>query len=99
MVVDSTFDSQDGKYSLTEVHHAGSGQCRHTIRVRVQRDHYERQSVACAEVLTPELTWTVLVTTPAGDWYPATPFRGVPATLVLVAADLVERAERVLAPR
>jgi hypothetical protein len=39
------------------------------IRVTVKRDPYREQSRAHAEVLTPGLTWTTLITDPTCRWY------------------------------
>jgi hypothetical protein len=96
MLVDSSFNSiEDGTYALTEIHHTDTG---HTIRVQVHRDSYRAQSYARVEVLTPDLTWTTLATTPAGDWHPATPYLGATQAALQPTADaLVSRAGRILA--
>lgn len=80
-------------HQLTRVHRLGG----HTVRVRVHRDHYSRNSSATAAVLTPDLTWTELCTDPPSRWHDNTaPVASVDPDLAAVADALLHRAAAVL---
>lgn len=79
----------NGGPDVTTLHHCGP----HTIRVRVARDTYERQSHATASILTPELTWTALCHEPTATWFATT--RDL-VDLLALATDLRQRACRIL---
>jgi hypothetical protein len=97
VIVEEAFDIADQTYHLTRVHHIGDV----TLRVRVHRDAYERQSHAVVEVLTPALTWTPLAAEPTGGWYDASPSsyarpRPGASALYPVADRLLQRARTIL---
>ena len=98
MLIDETTDTATNHYRLTQTHQIDG----HAVRVRVHRDFYPHQSWATAEVLTPQLTWTELATTPASDWHPSTPATvgtassDGPDYLRPVADHLTQRAQRLL---
>lgn len=76
-----------------------SGQ--HTVRVRIARDFYQIQSYAQAEVLTQELTWTVLCEQPPQQFFDQSPLHGpnaaaTEAFLLTLADDLARRAAQIL---
>lgn len=96
--IDSTIGrtTNDGP-SITRTYHVGQ----HTVRVRIARDFYLTQSHALAEVLTPQLTWTVLCEQPPHHFFDQTALHGPRAadtqTLLLNLADeLANRAARIL---
>lgn len=99
MLIDETAFTEAACYRLTQTHHLDG----YTVRVRVHRDFYLHQSWAIAEVLTPALTWTELVTAPPADWHPGTHTPRITAhaaaardTLQPTADHLTERAQRLL---
>jgi hypothetical protein len=96
MLVDTTFRTGAQDYQLTEIHHLGE----HIVRVDIRRDGYPQQSFARVQILAATKQWTTLVTAPVPDWYAQTPgprrLLGVPAPFRRLAAQLRERAERIL---
>jgi hypothetical protein len=71
------------------------------IRVRIRRDSYPKQSWALAEVLTPGLTWTGLVSEPVDTWHDRTNLPANQSRLLLpmleeIADSLAQRAVTVL---
>lgn len=104
-IVDNDFAIYRQGYELARICKLDSG---HTIRARVRRDTYREQSHAVAEVLTPAMTWTPLVTKSADAWQPDSPYltsttppnpakrQQAEALLDQVAAALLERAATVL---
>lgn len=97
-VIDESAAVTEQGYTLTRIHRTPSG---HTVRVRVARDHYARQSLAVAEVLSTGLTWTQLVDAPASTWHATTQGHAAngevaAAALHEVATDLYRRAVAVL---
>jgi hypothetical protein len=97
VIIDETFATTSQAYRLTRVYRIND----HTVRVRICRDAYQPQSYAVAEVLTPMLTWTDLVTEPVSNWYETTPSQFVkPAptasTLHPLAEQLIRRARTIL---
>lgn len=91
-IVDAVFAETGGGYRWTEVLRLAG----HTVRVQVHRDAYPEQSWAAAEVLTPHLTWTTLVNTPAAGWWTRTTGTADPDALWPVAEDLRDRARTIL---
>jgi hypothetical protein len=81
---------------ITRIYHCGQ----HTVRVRIARDFYQTQSHALAEVLTQELTWTMLCEQPPQQFFDQTPLHGPNAAtetfLLTLADDLARRAARIL---
>lgn len=85
-------------YTLTRVHRIGTD----TVRVRVERDSYTRQSFAVAEALSALLTWTELAADPPGNWHHTTPRSAgngveVVGALGEIAGALLRRAAAILA--
>lgn len=83
--------------SITRIYHVGQ----HTVRVRIARDFYPTQSHALAEVLTPQLTWTVLCEQPPQHFFDQTALNGPKAAtteelLLNLADELANRAARIL---
>lgn len=72
------------------------------VRARIERDFYHDQSLAVAEVLNDQMTWTCLVKDAPGNWWHATqtPRPHVDAAAVLgpLADRILHRAAEVLAP-
>lgn len=56
-------------YTLTRLVKIGE----HKARIRINRDHYQHQSYAVAEVFTPEHTWTLVITSPPSQWHDRMP--------------------------
>lgn len=82
---------------IARVYHCGQ----YTVRVRIARDFYLIQSHALAEVLTPQLTWTVLCQQPPQQFFDQTPLHGPTAAdteahLLKIADELAQRAARIL---
>ncbi|WP_435204968.1 hypothetical protein [Micromonospora sp. bgisy143] len=94
MIVDEVFQQGGhGNYELARVQHADG----YVLRVRVHRDSYAKQSTAVAEVLTPLLTWTIIASSPGGDWHRKTPATSSDTTpLIPVADEVLQRARRIL---
>jgi hypothetical protein len=67
-LADESTGRNDQSYTLTRVYHLGD----FTVRISVHRDFYPSQSWAAAEVFTPALTWTRVLTAPASEWHPHT---------------------------
>lgn len=68
-----TVDDAIGRDEQSYTYHRVAVTGRHTIRARIKRDLHASQSYARAEVLTPELTWTVLAETTPSNWLESTP--------------------------
>lgn len=75
-------------WSLTRIYRVGGD----TVRIRVVRDHYEHQSLALAEVLSTDRTWTHLLSAPPSRWHQSVRA----AELHTVADELLGRAVNVL---
>jgi hypothetical protein len=94
-LVDESSGSHRSRYTLQRVYRYGPD----TVRVCVDRDPYDFQSSAVAEVLNAERRWTVLATAPASDWHDATRTCApptIPALLATVADRLITRAITIL---
>lgn len=87
-----TVDVQAGTYgqgyTCTVVVHWTTDGSVFTIRARVRADAYPHQSHAVAEVLTPQLTWTDIVTIPPSEWHSELPS--------YLAVDTSQQADEVL---
>ena len=96
MIVDESFDPRpEGDYTLTRIHHIDG----HVLRVQVRRNSHLEQSYGVVEVLTPDLTWTVIAEAPPAGWHHATPYRAQgPEPLTPVAEELLVRGRRILTP-
>jgi len=95
MLIDQQFHRGRQAYTVHQIHHLDG----HVLRVQVERDHYEIQSHATVDVLTPQLTWTPLTFTSADTWHARTPIDSTTAAPLLpIASNLAERAQRILAP-
>jgi hypothetical protein len=96
-VIDQTAGATHQGYRLDRVYRLGE----HTVRVRIERDTYDRQSCAVAEVLNDRLTWTNLVTALPSAWHGATPYRAADVDDIVLAVgslsdELIARASVVL---
>lgn len=69
-----------------------------TVRVRLKADYYTNQSYAIAEVLTPALTWTDIVSEPATEWRGTINItsEGARSIAETIAEKLVQRAAGIL---
>ncbi len=96
----SIADQGASGYTANYVYKLAAG---HTVRVRIHRDSYARQSFARVEVLTPALTWTELATAPVDEWHEVMPARYATRRaealefLAEMALVLVDRASDILA--
>ncbi|WP_158851197.1 hypothetical protein [Saccharothrix deserti] len=72
-----------------------------TVQARVERDFYINQSLAVAEVLNDQMTWTKLAAEAPGNWWhdTPTPRHDVHAVTVLgpLTEQLLRRAAEILA--
>ena len=72
------------------------------VRARVRRDYYPHQSLAVAEVLAADLSWTHLLDEAPGNWWASTPAPAgdvyAVAELGAIAEGLINRAAEILAP-
>jgi hypothetical protein len=72
-----------------------------TVRARIERDFYINQSLAVAEVLSDQMTWTSLAADAPGNWWHTTPTTrshvDAAAVLGLLAEQLLHRAAEILA--
>ncbi|MFC0504175.1 hypothetical protein [Micromonospora costi] len=69
--IDNEFTVYGQGYKLARICKLDSS---HTVHVRVKRDLYRQQSHAVAEVLTPSLTWTALLTQDVESWHQSSPY-------------------------
>jgi hypothetical protein len=90
---ENTSHGRQGCYELTRVYLTERG---HKIRVTVNRDSYEIQSYAKAEVLTADLKWTTLATDGPSNWHSDTPHTAATPVAIKVALD---RTANLLAAR
>lgn len=110
-LIDETFDpTVNNSYKYTAIFESvikQHGRTKvHKVRVRIRRDSYAMQSYALAEVLTPGLTWTDLLTasTDEGDWYELLPYsvsspaayRSAREGMETLARELAGRAQAIL---
>src|SRR5690348_7333614 len=65
-----------------------------TVRARVERDFYLDQSLAVAEVLNDQMTWTSLAADAPGNWWHDTPTPGLDARAVTILGPLTEKLLR-----
>ncbi|WP_447002420.1 hypothetical protein ACRAKI_22120 [Saccharothrix isguenensis] len=65
-------DASRHRYTVVRFYRCGE----HTFRVRAQRDSYERQSFAIAEVLTAAREWSTVVDNDPSNWHSGTSLWG-----------------------
>lgn len=95
---DETAGATKDRYHYTRVVETAG----HVVRVRIVRDYYAHQSLAVAEALADNLTWTRLAEDAPGNWWTTTPTPSVgthaAAALGPIAQRLIHRAADILAP-
>jgi hypothetical protein len=96
--LDESAGATENRYHYTRVVQIAG----RTVRTRIQRDYYVRQSFAVVEVLANDMTWTHLADDAPGNWHATTP---TPNPTVHAATELSEladqlahRAAEILAP-
>ncbi|GAA1309094.1 hypothetical protein [Saccharothrix xinjiangensis] len=65
-------DPGRGSYTLVRFYRRGE----HTFRVRIERNSYQRQSFAVAEVLTATREWSPVVDHDPSHWHDSTSLHG-----------------------
>lgn len=98
LIDQSIADYGTNGYAATYVYKIGAD----TLRVRIRRDPYIRQSHAVVELLNALRTWTDLASAPADEWHAAVPARignhrhAVTHCMDEIALELVDRAALIL---
>jgi hypothetical protein len=95
-LVDETAAFLENGYGIVRTYKTTAGD---TLRIMVNRDFYDFQSFAVADILSSAGEWTAIADTPVESWYPTTRLRPSDVKEVLgpIADALADRAIAILA--